>query len=242
MIARVPNHDPDGEEFSGRAVISSTTTASASARGGQKCDGCQKTADCFPSLSISKLCLKDQQKVPETLVSEIVRPSPEATPLLSVSAPVAAAATRVCVDPSGDVVMTPTDQAQEGDANLRKIVAQLHVNLGHPSNDALARAIRLSGVSDDSIQAALTVRRTVFKRLTEPSPVPAASLRRWTELGQCVALGLFMFADITGQHSLFLNMLDMASHYQVVFSGRRQESLDGFLPIPPRLVSHARCS
>ena len=81
-----------------------------------------------------------QQQVPETLVSEIVRPSPEAAQRLSASAPVAAAATRVRVDPSGDVVMTPpTDQAQEEDANLRKIVAQLHVNLGHPSNDALAR-------------------------------------------------------------------------------------------------------
>ena len=35
-----------------------STTASASARGSPKCDGCQKTADCFPRLSISKLCLK----------------------------------------------------------------------------------------------------------------------------------------------------------------------------------------
>ena len=53
--------------------------------------------------------------------------------------------------------MTPTDQAQE-DANLRKIVAQLHVNLGHPSNDALAKAIRLSGGSDEAIQALLKFR------------------------------------------------------------------------------------
>ena len=137
-------------------------------------------------------------------MSEIVRPSPEAAQLLSVSAPVAAAATRVRVDPSGDVVMTPTDQAQQNeDANLRKIVAQLHVNLGHPSNDALARAIRLSGGSDDAIQAALQVRCTVCERLTEPSPVPAAFLRLWTEFGQCVALDLFMFADITGQNGLF---------------------------------------
>ena len=60
-----------------------------------------------------------QQNVPETLVSGIVRPSPEAAQLLSVSAPLAAAATRVRVDPSGDVVMTPTDQAQQDeDANL----------------------------------------------------------------------------------------------------------------------------
>ena len=92
-------------------------------------------------------------------MSEILRPSPEAAQLLSVSAPVAAAASRVRVDPAGDVVMTPTDQAQQDeDANLRKIVAQLHVNLGHPSNDALARAIRLSGGSDEAIQAALKVR------------------------------------------------------------------------------------
>ena len=92
----------------------------------------------------------------------------------------------------------------EEDANLRKIVAQLNVNLGHPSNDALARAIRLSGVSDDAIQAALKVRCTVCERLTEPSPLPAASLRRWTEFGW-------------RKRSVFFNMLDMASHYQVVF-------------------------
>ena len=62
-IASAPNHDSDGEEFSGRAVISSTTTASASARGSPKCDGCQKTADCFPRLSISKLCLKSRDRL-----------------------------------------------------------------------------------------------------------------------------------------------------------------------------------
>ena len=158
------------------------------------CRAC-RSANCVSKAVIDYLV---QQKVPETLVSEIVRPSPEAAQLLNVNAPVAAG-----VDPSGDVVMTPTDQAQDEDANLRKIVAQLHVNLGHPSNDALAKAIRLSGGSDDAIQAALKVRCTVCERLTEPSPVPAASLRRWREFGQCVALDLFMFEDITGENGLF---------------------------------------
>ena len=174
-----------------------------------------RSANCVSNAVIRYLA---QQKVPETLVSDILRPSPEAAELLSVSAPLAAAATRVRVDPSGDVVITPVDQMQQGeDANLRKIVAQLHVNLGHPSKDAWARAIRLSGGSDEASQASIKVRCTVCERLTEPSPVPTASLRRWTEFGQCVALDLFMFADITGQKGLFLNMLDMASHYQVVF-------------------------
>ena len=174
-----------------------------------------RSANCVSKAVIDYLV---QQKVPETLVSEIVRPSPEAAKLLSVSAPLAAAATRVRVDPSRDVVLTPVDEAQQGeDTNLRQIVSQLHVNLGHPSNDALARAIRLFGGSDDAIQAAFKVRCTVCERLTEPSPVPAASVRRWTEFGQCVALDLFIFADITGQNGLFLDMLGVASHYQVVF-------------------------
>ena len=174
-----------------------------------------RSANCVSEAVIDHLV---QQKVRKTLVSEIVRPSLEAAELLNVSAPLAAAATRVHVDPLGDVVMTPIEQTQQSeDANLRKIVAQLHVNLGHQSNDATARAIRLSGGSDDAIQAAFKVRCTVCECLTEPSPVLAASLRRWTEFGQCVALDLFMFADITGLNGLFLNMLDMASHHQVVF-------------------------
>ena len=126
------------------------------------------SANCVSKAVIDYLV---QQKMPETLVLEIVRASPEAAQLLSVSAPVAAAASRVRVDPSGEVVMTPNDRAQEEDANLRKIVAQLHVNLGHPSDDALVRAIRLSGGSDEAIQAAFKVRCTVCERLTEPSPV-----------------------------------------------------------------------
>ena len=60
-----------------------------------------RSANCVSKAVIDFLV---QQKVPETLASEIVRPSPEAAELLSVSTPLAAAATRVRVDPSGDVV------------------------------------------------------------------------------------------------------------------------------------------
>ena len=87
--------------------------------------------------------------------------------------------------------------------------------------------IRLSGGSDESTHAALKVRCTVCERLTEPSPVPAASLRRWKEFRQCVALHLFMFADI-GQNGLFLNMLDMASHCHVVFPEADKDPLTIF--------------
>ena len=196
-ITPVSNHDPDEEDFSGRAVIHQqqllplqreTARNAVTVKRQQVASRACRSANCVSKAVIS--CLV-QQKVPGTLVSEIVRPCPEAAELLSVSALLAAAATRVHVDPSGAVVMTPVDQTQQGeDANLRKIVAQLHVNLEHPSNDAWARATRLSGGSDDAILAAFKVRCTVCGRLTEPSAVPAASLRRWTEFGQCVALDI----------------------------------------------------
>ena len=64
-----------------------------------------------------------QLKVPETLVSEIGKPSPGAAELLNVSAPLAAVAASVRVGPSGDVEMPPVDQTQQNeDANLLKIV------------------------------------------------------------------------------------------------------------------------
>ena len=56
-----------------------------------------------------------------------------------------------------------------------------------------------------------------------------------------MALDLFMFADITGQSGLLLNMLDMASHNQVVFPVADKNPLTvvyGFL----HGWSHAGCS
>ena len=131
-FASTPSLDQCWTTFSGCADVSSTALAPASTRGGSKCDGNQETANFLPSLSGSKLCFKAviQQKMP---VSEIAKPSPAAAELFNVSAPLAAAATRVRVGPSGDVEMTPVDQTQQSeDANLRKIVAQFDVNLGHP--------------------------------------------------------------------------------------------------------------
>ena len=54
-IASASNLALDREEFSGRVVITSTTTASASARGSPECDDCQETTDFFSCLSWSKL-------------------------------------------------------------------------------------------------------------------------------------------------------------------------------------------
>ena len=99
---------------------------------------------------------------------------------------------------------------------MTKAVAQLHVNLGHPSNAAFARAIRLAGGSDAAIKTALKTACTICNRLREPSSILSASLRKWKEFGGCVAIDLFSLGDSGGESATFLNMLDMASLYNIV--------------------------
>ena len=113
--------------------------------------------------------------------------------------------------------VTPVDQTQQSeDANLRKVVAQLHVNLGHPSNDALARASDcLEDLMTQSRQQSMG-RCTVCERLTEPlflpllSDVGQNSDNVWHLISSCLQTSL-------GNTVCFLNMFDMASYCQVVF-------------------------
>ena len=100
---------------------------------------------------------------------------------------------------------------------LDREVGQLHISLAHPFKDALARAIRLAGGSDAAVKTALKLCCSVCGRLREPSTLPPASLRRWKEFGECVAIDLFSLGDSSGSSATFLNMLDMASRYNVVF-------------------------
>ena len=55
-----------------------------------------------------------------------------------------------------------------GDSRLMTAIKTLHSNLGHPSSRSLARAIKLSGGSDEAVQAALAYRCPTCVRLQEP--------------------------------------------------------------------------
>ncbi len=115
---------------------------------------------------------------------------------------------------------------------LQNAVRHLHRNLGHPEPRALARAIRLSGGTDAAVKAALAYRCPVCYRLQEPRPTAAAKLRRWRHFGDAVAVDLFQLADCKGHTRDFLNMLDLASNYQLVALMQNKtanETLDVFL-------------
>ena len=62
---------------------------------------------------------------------------------------------------------------------LQSAMRQLHRNLGHPENRSLARAIRLTGGSDEAIRLALSFKCPICHRLREPKPTAAAKLRQY---------------------------------------------------------------
>ena len=96
-------------------------------------------------------------------------------------------------------------------------VKTLHSNLGHPGPRALARAIRLSGGSDEAVSATLSYKCPSCARLREPKPVNPARLNdRWCDFGDLVCVDLFNLADLRGNNQMFLNTVDKASGYQLV--------------------------
>ena len=87
---------------------------------------------------------------------------------------------------------------------LQNAIRQLHRNLGHPDGQSLARAIRLTGGSDEAVRIALSFKCPVCHRLQEPKPTPAASLRQYKKFGDAVAVDLFVLADCYGEVRTFL--------------------------------------
>ena len=83
------------------------------------------------------------------------------------------------------------------DSELMIAIKTLHSNLGHPSSRALARAIKLSGGTDEAVKCALNFRCTTCARLKEPKPVNPAKLnKRWKNFQDLVCVDLFTLADI----------------------------------------------
>ena len=81
---------------------------------------------------------------------------------------------------------------------------QMHTNLGHPSNHALARAIRVTGGSAAAVHAALQLRCDVCESQQHPGPHLPAIRRTDREFGDTAAIDLFVLVS-------FINTLDLAS-------------------------------
>ena len=93
----------------------------------------------------------------------------------------------------------------------------MHTNLGHPSNHALSRAIRVTGGSAAAVRAALQLRCDVCESQQHPGPQLPARLRTDREfLVTQQPLTCFVLAEYEGNQLSFINILDLASTFGVV--------------------------
>ena len=96
-------------------------------------------------------------------------------------------------------------------------IRKLHNNLGHPSPQRLARAVRLSGGSETAVAAALAYRCPICAKLKPPVPANPASIAHVDlQAFDRVGIDLFTLADAHGRSQTFVNMVDWASSYQIV--------------------------
>ena len=117
-----------------------------------------------------------------------------------------------------EVLVGDSDENQENEGSIKLAVAKLHTNLGHPSNAALARAIRLTGGSDLAISCALSHKCSVCERLAQPTNAAhmPGSLKQVKDFNEHIAIDLFTLAECHGTNQSFLNCLDLASSFQIV--------------------------
>lgn len=97
-----------------------------------------------------------------------------------------------------DTVLQPDNDAPREpvpDADLERAVARLHSTMGHPSNAARARAVRLTGGLESATRACLRHQCSVCRRLRVPGPPPAGSLPPERDFGNLVGVDLFELAD-----------------------------------------------
>ena len=105
----------------------------------------------------------------------------------------------------------------EDEHAIKLAIAKLHTNLGHPSNQALARAVRLTGGSDLAIATALAHRCPTSESIKGPTNAAhiPGSLRQSKDFGEKIAIDLFELADCFGKSCTFLNTLDTATGFQI---------------------------
>lgn len=100
-------------------------------------------------------------------------------------------------------------------AELSSAIRHLHSELGHPSNKSLARAIRLSGGSDEAIRMALDLCCEVCARRAPPPPIAQGKLSEVREPIASIAVDLFEIADFSGFIAIFINVVCVSSGFQM---------------------------
>ena len=102
------------------------------------------------------------------------------------------------------------------DKELMQAVRRVHNNLGHPEASKLVRALRIAGAKPEAIEAAKLLKCDVCKQLEQPSTRRPSQLPRAQNFNDHVAVDLFWVKDVIGNKYTMLNVVDVATKFQVV--------------------------
>ena len=111
-------------------------------------------------------------------------------------------------------------QWQRAPRELRLALRRVHVNLGHARLPDMMRALRFSRASEAAIRACKFFRCAEWPRLMEPKTPRPSKLPVVDEFGVLVGLDVFEAKDADGTSRIWLNILDIATTFQVAFQRR----------------------
>ena len=93
---------------------------------------------------------------------------------------------------------------------------RLHQNLGHPSNREMVRHLTLGGASKEMIAAAQNLKCSTCARCARPQAHRVAKPSALLDFNEAVAIDIIFIDTLQNKNHLALNMVDVASSYQVV--------------------------
>ena len=103
---------------------------------------------------------------------------------------------------------------------------RIHKNLGHPSNDKLANALKLQGQRPEVIRAASELRCTVCPACAAPKHQRPGSLKNLLDFNHRVYMDGIKWTNKSGQSFQFYHVLDAGTHFHVAFVAPSHTSSD----------------
>ena len=108
----------------------------------------------------------------------------------------------------------------------QQMIIKLHKNLGHPSNDRLARALQVNGSRPEVVQAAMEIRCAVCAAHAPPKHARPASLKSMMDFNHKIYLDGINWTNKQGKSYHLFHVSDAGTNYHVAIASPAKTSQD----------------
>ena len=106
----------------------------------------------------------------------------------------------------------------------QQTILRMHKNLGHPSNDRLAKALQINGARAEVVQAALEIRCAICAANAPPKHARPATLKPLLDFNHKVYVDGITWSNSQGKQFHMYHMLDAGSNFHVAIASPSQTS------------------